>query len=165
MIKKIRPLPLFLWTSSIFWVLFIFINSMQPGRASGQMSSSVTETINRVLHTLSPSLEVSNIFVRKMAHFGEFAILGLFLCFSICSSFIFPRRGALSLKRISLVLLAFPFSVAVAAADETIQLFADGRVGSPVDVMIDSSGAAFATLMFFLILLLLNRIGAKKNNS
>ena len=165
MIKKMRPLPLLLWTFSVFWVLFIFINSMQPGRASGQMSSSATETINRILHTLFPSLEVSNIFVRKMAHFLEFAILGLFFCFSICSSFIFSSRGARSLKRISLVLLAFPCSVAVAAVDETIQLFVEGRVGSPVDVMIDSSGAALATLMFFLVLLFLNRIRAKKNNN
>lgn len=155
--KRSRLLQICFWALSALWVAFIFANSLKSGNESGQMSSSATDIINGVLHLISPSLTVSHFFVRKAAHFSEFALLALLLCFAWWSSFALPTEKRVSLKRLSIALCAFPCSVAVAAADETIQLFVAGRVGAVTDVLIDSAGAACATLIFFMVLVLTNR--------
>ncbi len=155
--KKLRLLPICFWTLSVIWVVFIFSNSLKPGNESGQMSGSAIDMINGVLHLISPSLTVSHLFVRKAAHFSEFALLACFFSLALWSSFALPTEKCVSLKRLSIVLCAFPCSVAVAAADETIQLFVACRVGAVTDVLIDSAGAACATLIFFAILVLINR--------
>ena len=160
MIKKTRIHPIFFWAACVLWALFIFVNSMQTGNESGQMSGSVTEMINDALHSISPSLSVGHLFVRKTAHFCEFALLALLFCLAFKATLVVSDGERLPIKRICFVLLAFPSATAVAAIDETIQLFVEGRVGSVVDVLIDSSGAACATLVFFLTLALINR---KKN--
>ena len=46
MSKKIRIHPIFFWVACALWALFIFVNSMQTGNESEQMSGSVTEAIN-----------------------------------------------------------------------------------------------------------------------
>ena len=158
MSKREKIISVILWLVSALWIAFIFANSLQTGTESGQMSGSVTDTINSLLGAIHPSLHVSHLFVRKAAHFCEFAMLALVLCFAVRSV---TRRN--DEKRFNLLWLvsAFAGAVMTAAADETIQLFVDGRGGSPVDVLIDSSGAACATLVFFLILWLSKHI--KKN--
>jgi VanZ family protein len=158
--KKVRALPIALWSACILWVLFIFINSMQTGSESGQMSGNVTEAINDVLHLISPSWNVGHRFVRKAAHFSEFALLALLFGFAYLPTFIPDIGGRVPLKRLYCVLWAFPSAVLVAVVDETIQLFVEGRSGSVVDVMIDASGAACSVLVFFMTLVLINR---KKN--
>ena len=160
--KNLRILRVCFWVLCVLWVAFIFANSLKPGNESGQMSSSATEMINGALHLISPSLNVSHLFVRKAAHFSEFALLAWLLCFAWWSSFILSIEKRVSLKRLSIVLCAFPCSVAVAAADETIQLFVAGRVGAVTDVLIDSAGAACATLIFFLVVVLINRKKSKE---
>ncbi len=155
--KNLRVIQICFWTLSILWVAFIFANSMKSGSESGQMSSSATEIINGALHLISPSLEVGHLFVRKAAHFSEFALLALLLCLALRSSFLLTIEGRVPLGRLCIVLFAFPCSVAVAVADETIQLFVAGRVGAVTDVFIDSAGAASSTLIFFLALALINR--------
>lgn len=158
--KGRRILPFALWTACALWTLFIFANSLQTGNESGQMSGNVTQFINDVLHTVSPKLSVGHLFVRKTAHFCEFALLALLFCFAFWSTLVPNVSARVPFERICCVLLALPCAISVAAIDETIQLFVDGRVGSVVDVLIDSSGATCATLIFFLTVALLNR---KKN--
>ena len=158
--KKIRVLPIVLWSACLLWVLFIFINSMQTGSESGEMSGNVTEAINEVLHVISPSWNVGHLFVRKAAHFSEFALLALLFGFAYLTTFVSGLDERVPLRRLSCVLLALPSAVLVAAIDETIQLFVEGRVGSAVDVLIDSSGAACSVLVLFMVLALTNR---KKN--
>ena len=45
----------------------------------------MTDTINSLLGAIHPSLHVSHLFVRKAAHFCEFAMLALVLCFAVRS--------------------------------------------------------------------------------
>lgn len=113
------------------------------------MSGSVTELINSILGSISPSLEVTHRFVRKAAHFCEFAMFSTLACFAI---YFFFKDHA---RREYLCLLAIPLSALVAACDETIQLFVDGRGASAIDVLIDSSGACAAALIFLGITLLI----------
>ena len=112
------------------------------------MSGSVTEAINKLLGAISPSLEVTHRFVRKAAHFCEFGVLSTLVSFALY--FFFAKSD----KRELGCLLAIPISALVAACDETIQLFVDGRGGSAVDVLIDTSGACAAALIFLGITLI-----------
>ena len=146
---KKYTLPIIFFVASILWALFIFSNSLQTGESSGEMSGSVTDFINSVLGSVSPSLEVTHRFVRKAAHFCEFAMLSTLICFAIYFFFFTHARREL------LCLLAIPASTLVAACDETIQLFVDGRGGSVIDVLIDTSGACAAVLVFLGITLLI----------
>jgi VanZ family protein len=146
-VKKRALLIIFL-VASILWALFIFSNSLQTGESSGEMSGSVTEAINKLLGAISPSLEVTHRFVRKAAHFCEFGVLSTLVSFTLY--FFFAKSD----KRELWCLLAIPISALVAACDETIQLFVDGRGGSVVDVLIDTSGACAAALIFLGITLI-----------
>ncbi|MBP3369668.1 MAG: VanZ family protein [Clostridia bacterium] len=161
--KRAKIFSAVLWTLSLAWIVFIFANSMKTGSESGQMSGSATELINGFLHTLSPSLSVSHLFVRKAAHFSEFAVLACLFCGALWTGFIVPIEERVSLKRLCIVLLALPCSVAVAATDETIQRFVAGRVGAITDVLIDSAGAATATLIFFLVIVLFGKRNKDKS--
>ena len=122
-------------------IAIIWGNSMTPGNESGEMSGSVTEWINGIVQKIFPSITISHKFVRKAAHFTEFAILGALLCVEL---FIW-----LCAKKRLFMLLAVPCSFLVALTDEVIQKFTEGRASSFVDVLIDTSGAAFAVLVFF----------------
>ena len=145
---KKRALLIIFLVASILWALFIFSNSLQTGESSGEMSGSVTEAINKLLGAISPSLEVTHKFVRKAAHFCEFGVLSTLVSFALY--FFFAKSD----KRELWCLLAIPISALVAACDETIQLFVDGRGGSVVDVLIDTSGACAAALIFLGITLI-----------
>lgn len=123
------------------WIAFIWGNSFTVGSASGEMSGSVTAWVNGVLQKIFPSFEVTNLFIRKLAHFAEFAVLGALL--GIDFLILFPN------KKTFYILLGAPCTILVAMIDEFIQLFVDGRVGSFTDVLIDSSGALTAVLMVF----------------
>ena len=146
---KKRALLIIFLVASILWALFIFSNSLQTGESSGEMSGSVTEAINKLLGAISPSLEVTHRFVRKAAHFCEFGVLSTLVSFTLY--FFFAKSD----KRELWCLLAIPISALVAACDETIQLFVDGRGGSAVDVLIDTSGACAAALIFLGITLIM----------
>jgi VanZ family protein len=73
---------------------------------------------------------------RKAAHMVEYGILALLLTRAFTGSTSWSR------KKIFAVSLAC--SVLYAASDETHQLFVAGRHGSPIDVLIDTTGAALA---------------------
>ena len=142
------------------WIGFIWINSMQVGVVSGEMSGSLTEGINEFFGSFIDGFYISGYVVRKLAHFTEFALLALLLCFDC--RFIFDIDKRSTLRRASCVWLALPCAVAVACIDESIQLSVEGRVGSFVDVLIDSAGALFCVALFFGVLMIM-RARAKKS--
>lgn len=141
-------MPIILAALSVCWAIFIFSNSLQSGESSGEMSGSVTEAINKLLGAISPSLALTHRFVRKAAHFCEFGVLSTLVSFTLY--FFFAKSD----KRELWCLLAIPISALVAACDETIQVFVDGRGGSVIDVLIDTSGACAAALIFLGITLI-----------
>jgi hypothetical protein len=63
--------------------------------------------------------------LRKVAHAAEFAVLGVLL-----------------LRAVQRPTLAFLLASAYAVSDEIHQTFVPGRLGSPLDVLIDMSGVA-----------------------
>jgi VanZ family protein len=75
--------------------------------------------------------------LRKMLHFSEYALLaGLWW-----------RALHTRLEARTALLAAFSIAAAYAVTDELHQTLVDGRVGTPVDVLIDMVGAATATAL------------------
>lgn len=132
---KKKVICLFLLGSIFLTLLFIFGNSLASKEKSQELSDKVNETVGEVI-TVITGQEDSSLedfftkYHRKIAHFLEFAFLGLqvalLLCFSNCRSASCLLSGAL-------------FSFAVASIDEGIQMLT-GRGDQVADIFIDVLG-------------------------
>ena len=100
-----------LWAPVVLWAAVIFSFSSVPDLGTG--------------------LGTWDLVLRKIAHAGEFAVL-----------------GALLFRALRDELPALGLGVAYAASDELHQHFVEGRVGSPLDVLIDSVGVAIGVLLW-----------------
>ena len=117
---------------------FIWGNSALPAEESGGLSGGLLEFLARFLPFLRG--EGGEHFLRKAAHFSEFAALGL------CLAWLFGMlRGRL--------LPAVLCGMAAACVDECIQIFSPGRASSLWDVALDSTGVVTGVLVLFLLLL------------
>lgn len=138
-----------LFTFFALWsVVFIFQNSLEIGSVSSARSAEFTRVLNRFLGTVGVS-PLSEALVRKLAHFGEFFVSGLW--FTLCLR-VYTRR---TLRHISWPLL---LGLLIANMDETIQSFVSGRSSSVKDVWIDFSGVVTGVLCALFILGLLGSV-------
>jgi VanZ family protein len=80
---------------------------------------------------LGTGLGTWDLVLRKLAHACEFAVLGGLLLRALRD-----ERAALAA------------GIAYAISDEVHQHFVPGRIGSPVDVLIDSAGVAVGVLLW-----------------
>lgn len=150
-IKKRKLLFFIFLALSIAWLGFIFSNSLDSGAESTVKSSSVTKFVNDVLHALGYKGEIAHSTVRTLAHFTEFAILGVLVCLTL---FLAPRRVS--------PLLCPAICLVCASLDELLQKFSDGRAMQLSDVCIDTLGAITGTLVVTLSYLLISYICKKK---
>lgn len=109
----------------------IWGNSLLPGSDSGEMSGSVMAFVMELLHLPEYAADVLHTFIRKAAHFTEFACLGMLLTW---------RLGMAGEKHT--MLLSVLLAMAAALVDESIQLITPDRGPSLMDVWIDTTGAA-----------------------
>ena len=112
---------------------FIWGNSLTNGEDSGNLSGSIMEWINAFLRLDELGAERLHHLIRKMAHFTEFACLGLLLTW---------RFGMMGEKKGHLFCMPLLFGMMAACVDETIQVFVPDRGPSPVDIWIDTCGVA-----------------------
>lgn len=126
----------------------IWGNSMMTGLDSEAVSGGLLAFLGRFLPVLLT--ETGHAFLRKAAHFSEFALLGLLFC----------GRHALVRKAVPLHLMGF--GLAVACIDETIQIFTPGRASSLIDVWIDTSGFALGLILIFLAYTIKNNIKGER---
>ena len=80
---------------------------------------------------LGTGLGTWDLVLRKLAHTAEFAVL-----------------GALLMRAVRQELPALALGISYAVSDEIHQRFVPGRVGSPLDVVIDSAGVAVGVLLW-----------------
>ena len=113
----------------------IWGNSLMNGTDSGAFSGSVLEWLSRFLPFMGT--EAGHHFLRKAAHFSEFALLGLLYC----------GRHRLAKGETPPHLMFF--GLAVACIDETIQIFTPDRASSLIDVWIDTSGFALGFVIIY----------------
>jgi VanZ family protein len=117
----------------VFWCGVIFFLSTDNGSVSN--TGSIVRQILRFFLPSTPeeTLAVYHIFVRKLAHFTEYAILA----FWASRAFIRSRKELLS---IIWFLWAFGIVMLVAIIDEFNQSFNSNRTGSIGDVLLDCFG-------------------------
>ena len=126
-------------------VAWIFGNSLEIGALSGLRSQRVTELLNRGLARLGTGLVLEDALVRKLAHFSEYAALGLLLmlCIRVYTARIL---GSMSWPLF--------LGLLVAVVDECIQLSMPGRAGLVTDVLIDFAGVLLGVLLAIFLLLI-----------
>ena len=83
-------------------------------------------------------------FIRKTAHFVEYAVLGLFAARAFSNSSVNILRKYWTLFSVAIVVL-------IAVIDEINQSLGTSRTGSVWDALLDISGGISAILVFYLI--------------
>ena len=148
--------PKFIWgvifaLLALALICFIFSNSALPREESAAQSLSLVHILKPIFdpHDRIPEDTFHN-YVRKAAHFAEFAALGFSLMgLSDC----LPWKGRKK-QRLLMPPLA---SLLVAAADEIVQIFSPLRGPGVKDVLLDFCGAAFGVACMLTLLLLIRR--------
>lgn len=131
-------------------IMFIFHNSLENGAESSARSQAVMVMVNNALAKLHLG-PLSEHFVRKAAHFSEFALEGFLLMLCIR---VYTRHFV---RHMSWPLLG---GMSTALMDETIQLHSANRTSSVVDVWIDMSGVVAGLVLALIILLVIRGLTA-----
>ena len=153
------------------WMFRIFSFSAAPAAVSMQTSRSVSydivRSVNDILklgmdedkiYGLSRSIEKT---VRKLAHMGEFAVLGALIgCACDAWRYAGPGRNPdepkekrtgtyrAYLRAIAALLICLVYG----ATDEFHQTFVDGRSGEVRDVLFDELGALIAIVLIWIVI-------------
>lgn len=136
----------------VLTLLFIWSNSVQSRDESAERSGRLLALIADFAEKIGLSIDRGDDhWLRKLAHFAEFGLLGAELA---CIMLAYERFGA---KGLCACLLA---GLAAAGIDETIQIFSS-RGSSILDVLLDFCGVACAVAIVSGIYLLRRR-GAKQ---
>ena len=139
----------------------IFCFSAQTGKASGALSGRITARVVRFFvsdfdnfseEQQKALLSTVGLWIRKAAHFSEFALLGFSLMLHILQ---LQKRITVHCPQ----LWAWGVGTVYAITDELHQHFVGGRYPAVTDVLIDSSGV-LAGLLFLTGLLWL--VGRRK---
>lgn len=136
------------WMVLILWMSFIFIMSQQPGDTSSEQSRLVLLLFSFLGIDLNGVFgNMATFIVRKGAHFTEYFILYIFI-YRVLIMYYSKRKSWI------LGILGVFF---YACTDEIHQLFIDGRVGAFTDVLIDTSGGVFSSIVMIIINKIKNR--------
>ena len=128
---------------AVVLALLIFVNSSMPAAASSKLSGFAAQLVLELGRILDISLK-GNVehTIRKLAHFLEFACLGLLWCKAFASFHVSNRTSN------GYILL---FCLLAAVVDEYIQISSPGRDGKVLDVLLDFSGALCAWLWYRIV--------------
>ena len=127
----------------------IFLFSAQEGDDSSELSGRVTGAVLSVLMPgfrqmsaaeRQPYLERWGLVIRKLAHFSEYALLGMTLVN-------FLRLEVRGKRMRILLLLAWAAAAAYACTDELHQMYVSDRAAAVTDVCIDAAGAFTGALL------------------
>ena len=133
--ERKSQLQLFLRFLLIVTLCFIWGNSLLSRSDSAALSQGLTAWLRSIGNP------VTDHFVRKLAHFCEFGLLGVELML------LFWLRSGLHLRELCLSALT---AFLAAAIDETIQIFT-GRGAQIKDVLLDFTGALMGILVCALL--------------
>lgn len=135
--------------------VFIFLNSLDGVDESERKSGWVLEVLRPVFGQFVGEDNVTEHFIRKLAHFTEFGMLGCSLA-GLCA--LLGRRGLQDAFNCAFA------GLAVAVTDETIQIFS-GRGSQVMDVLLDFSGAVSGIIVIWLVLAATAKLKRHKKSS
>ena len=134
-----------------FLYLMIFGFSGQNGEESGSLSHLISEKCVEIINSLSGrhwtvlmQQQLATYFehpIRKLAHFSEYAVMGILV-------YILWKNRVIFRKNLFLLVTLWVFLSA--GLDEFHQLFVPGRYGCFADVCLDTCGGMFGFLLMFL---------------
>ncbi|MBR1443676.1 MAG: VanZ family protein [Firmicutes bacterium] len=145
--KGKRILQIIFILLTVIWAGFIFYNSYEDVTTTNEISESYTERVNETIE--SSGYEVTNMEVRKFAHFFEFSILAVLVLISTAVSV--TKMGVGEIFAVLFI------GLMAAASDETIQMFS-GRDPRVQDIWIDFSGALVGMAAIFTVRYIIKKI-------
>ncbi len=160
--KKLRlALQIILSCLCVAWLAFIFGNSLRTGTQSSVQSSVAVRRVQKIFGWFAPNGWVANAtgkdylrlhkFIRKAAHFVEYAVLGGLFCWCFCSFTLRVKWSFIPLAGV----------VIVPTVDELLQTAVAGRAGAVADVFLDVlgglTGFAFAALCVFVLVKIIQK--------
>lgn len=133
MTRKIKVCRAVFGVAIVLTLAFIFAQSLLPPDTSSVQSGNVAKLLAEILDVNSPVVHFAVTNIRKIAHFTEYGVLGVWvaLLFLTCESRT-AAKGAVS--------IAFGFGVGF--FDESLQMLS-GRGPTIADVWIDAAGYVF----------------------
>lgn len=120
------------------WVAVLFYFSGQSGTQSGALSGALAEKLLRHMPFLAVSVDTFELVLRKLAHFGIFAVEGFLLRLGL---------GKVRPARFGNNFITTIIGAGLAVLNELHQLSSAGRVCSVRDMAIDASGALAGALV------------------
>jgi len=139
--KGVDNMKKYVWLFlAIVVVGFIWGNSLQTAETSNFLSGIFAHIAENILifFNVHECLFVLEHIVRKLAHFTEFALQGIFV-----------YKALRAFKIHNACKLAFIMGVFTAVVDETIQFFVPGRASQISDVILDSCGLLAGVLVIY----------------
>ena len=134
----------------IIWMGVIFALSNQDAEESTSLSSGVIKetyttyykAINKEVSVDKMNLFVRNseFYVRKLAHFTEFLILGLFIINVLKDYMIIDKR---------IIIISIICALLYAISDEIHQLFISKRACRMIDILIDTCGSSLGVYLYY----------------
>lgn len=141
--KRKKVLDGISWGIVLLLMGMIFYFSSQVGEESSELSGTVSFDLMKIFSNLFSkgwSFEQINehalqieFFIRKVAHFSEYGILGLAILVALYRT--------TSLRGWKLWMMSVIIACMYAASDEFHQLFVPGRSGRVFDVCVDTCGS------------------------
>ena len=147
-LKKNKFFAVVFWamTFAVMWLIFMF--SAATGEESEEVSQNLLSKIIEFIGNY-----ISHNFLRKLAHFSEFAALGF--CMAGAIHFTFGKRNFY-------IPLIPCFLYAV--SDEVHQYFVPERACRIFDIFVDTCGVSTGIGIFLLFILLITKIAKKKES-
>lgn len=133
----------------IIFMAMIFYMSSKPADESNEISNEVIILLNILNIDVNDFFGgLANFVVRKIAHFSEYGILAALI-------YSYLREN---LNKLRSTVYALIISFIYACSDEIHQYFVPGRSMMVRDVIIDTSGAAAALIIIWIIIIYKNYI-------
>ena len=121
----------------VLWMLFIFIMSSFNSTESSNQSGFIVNIISDIFNI--SNTDTLSLIIRKIAHFTEYFILGLFT-----QNMIYNYNKKTYISIIICILYAI--------SDELHQLISPGRSCQIIDILIDNSGSILGIYLLHIFL-------------
>jgi VanZ family protein len=144
-----------IWILVAAYIAWIFSNSLTIGeyssRASLKVANFLLPYVNRLGFTID--FDLFHFYVRKMAHFSEYALLGFMIVIAIRIAPLFKSR----FLNFVLIMIGIPLT------DEFLQKYVPGRVSAILDSFIDMAGILAGAFVAYVLVLIILDIFKKRS--